>query len=93
VSAGTWSESPHGGCSVYKRELQKIWENQPNVRGTLYHFFTELEIYFEHIERPLQFPMLSAWPENHYLHTEELPEALKEIPASLLLFFLLLLLL
>ena len=56
-------------------------------------YFTELEIHFKPIEHPLLFAMLSAWPKNHYLHTEGLPEAPEEVPASLLLFRLSLLLL
>lgn len=38
-------------------------------------YFTELELYFKPIECLLLFAMLSAWPEDHYLHTEGLPEA------------------
>lgn len=51
--------------------------------------FTELEIWFKLIESPLLFALLSAWPRNHYLHTAGLPEAPEEVPAFLLLLFLL----
>lgn len=37
------NENPHGGCSGYEIEPQKIWENQPNVKGSLYTcYFNDL---------------------------------------------------
>lgn len=55
--------------------------------------FTELEIYLRPLEHSLLSAMLWAWPENHYLQWEGLPDVPEEVPVSLLLFLHLLFLL
>lgn len=94
LSEGTWSESPHGGCSGYKIELQKIWENQPNIKGILHHLF---QVTVKHIlnlqNAHCSFPCSQRVRKiiTYTIRGSQKPP--EEVPASFSLFLLLLLLL
>lgn len=78
------------GCSGHKVELHRIWKNQKNV---LYVTSYITDIYLKTMQCPLLFPRLSAQPSNHYQPTRAPRRPWGEVPASSLLFLLLLVLL